>query len=74
YTLETMRRLLARTGWQIEATDVTSVPLTLVFPFLRRRRWRLPLWICRGLTRMFKGLLAYQGVLFCKNPNEPDLL
>ena len=74
FTLKTMRQLLVRSGWQIEAADVTSVPLTLAFPFLRRRRWRLPLWLCRGLTRMFKGLLAYQGVLFCKNPNEPDLL
>ena len=45
-----------------------------MFPFLRRRRWRLPLWILRGFTRAFKGLLGYQGVLFCKNPNEADLL
>ena len=74
YTLDSMRRLLVRAGWQVETADVTSLPLTLVFPFLRRRRWRLPLWMCRGLTRAFKGLFAYQGVLFCKNPNEADLL
>ena len=74
YTLASMRQLLTRAGWQVEGTDVTSVPLTLVFPFLRRKRWRLPLWLCRGFTRAFKGLLAYQGVLFCKNPNEADLL
>ena len=74
YTLDSMRRLLVRAGWKVEETDVTSLPLTLVFPFLRKRRWRLPLWICRGLTRTFKGLFAYQGVLFCKNPNEADLL
>lgn len=58
----------------MEETDVTNVPLTLLFPFLRARRWRLPLWLCRGLTLMFKGLFAYQGLLFCKNPNEADLL
>lgn len=74
YTLRGMRRLLARAGWQLEAMDVTSVPLTLAFPFLRRRRWRLPLWICRGLTRACPGLLAWQGVLFCTNPNRADLL
>ncbi len=74
YTLDSMRQLLTRAGWKVEETDVTSVPLTLVFPFLRKRRWRLPLWICRGLTRTFKGLFAYQGLLFCKNPNEADLL
>jgi glycosyltransferase involved in cell wall biosynthesis len=74
YTLDSMRMLLRRAGWQIEETDVTSLPLTLVFPFLRRKRWRLPLWILRGFTRLFKGFFAYQGVLFCKNPNEADLL
>ena len=74
YTLDSMRRLLQRAGWRVEEMDVTSVPLTLAFPFLRRRRWRLPLWFCRGLTLAFKGLFAYQGVLFCRNPNESDLL
>ena len=74
YTLDSMRRLLQRAGWQVEAATVTSLPLTLIFPFLRRKRWRLPLWLLRGLTRAFKGLFAYQGVLFCKNPNESDLL
>ncbi len=74
YTLGSMRQLLTRAGWKVESTEVTSLPLTLVFPFLRRKRWRLPLWICRGATLLFKGLFAYQGVLFCKNPNEADLL
>ncbi len=74
YTLDSMRQLLVRAGWKVESSDVTSFPLTLVFPFLRRKRWRLPLWICRGVTLVFKGLFAYQGVLFCKNPNEADLL
>ena len=74
YTLDSMRQLLTRAGWKVESTEVTSLPLTLVFPFLRRKRWRLPLWICRGATRLFKGLFAYQGILFCKNPNEADLL
>ena len=74
YTLDSMRQLLVRAGWKVEETDVTSFPLTLVFPFLRRKRWRLPLWTCRGFTLAFKGLFAYQGILFCKNPNEADLL
>ncbi|MGD9781093.1 MAG: glycosyltransferase [Kiritimatiellia bacterium] len=74
FTLDSMRQLLVRAGWQVESTDVTSFPLTLIFPFLRKKRWRLPLWLLRGLTLAFKGLFAYQGVLFCKNPNEADLL
>jgi len=74
YTLDSMRQLVARAGWKVEEMDVTDFPLTLVFPFLRRKRWQPPLWICRGFTRLFKGLFAYQGVLFCKNPNEADLL
>jgi hypothetical protein len=74
YTLDSMRQMLTRAGWKVEDLQVTSVPLTLVFPFLRRRRWRLPLWIVRGLTLACKGLLGYQGVLFCTNPNEADLL
>jgi glycosyltransferase involved in cell wall biosynthesis len=74
YTLDSMRQLLRKAGWRVDETDVTSIPLTLVFPFLRRRRWRLPLWLLRGLTRVFPGLLAWQGVLLCTNPNEADLL
>ena len=74
YAIDGMRRLLARAGWKIEAADVTSFPLTLLFPFLRRRRWRIPLLLCRGLTLAFKGLFAYQCILFCRNPNESDLL
>lgn len=74
YTLEGMRRLLSRSGWKVEAWDVTSVPLMMVFLFLRRRRWRFPLVLLRQITRWFPGLLGYQGVLFCRNPNEADLL
>ena len=74
YTLDSMRQMLVRAGWQVEYMDVTSFPLTLVFPVLRRRSLQLPLWVLRGLTRTFKGLLGYQGVLFCRNPNESDLL
>ena len=74
YTLASMRRLLVRTGWVIESSKVTSIPLAIVFPFLRRAPWR---WGMGGLfaaTKMAKGLLAYQGVFFCRNPNEPHLL
>ena len=74
YTLSTMRQLLRKAGWQINSVDVSSYPLTLIFPFLRRMRWRLPLWIMRGLTRLLPGLFAWQGILFCTNPNEADLL
>ncbi len=74
YTLGSMRRLLQRAGWKIEEAEATSIPLPRLFPFLRRRPWRGLLWILRGLTRLFPGLLAWQGVLVCSNPNDPDLL
>lgn len=74
YTLDTMRRLLARTGWAIESSAVTAIPMVIVFPFLRRPGWRVLVAAFHGLTRLFKGLLGYQGIFFCRNPNRPDLL
>lgn len=74
YTLESMRLLLVRNGWILRGRDVTSVPLPLLIPALRRRWARPILWLIRGLTRLCPGLLAFQGILYCTNPNEADLL
>jgi hypothetical protein len=46
----------------------------MVFPFLRKRGFRFLLLLQRGLTRLFKPLFAYQFLLYCRNPNESDLL
>lgn len=74
YTLATMRRLLAKTGWMIESSLVTAIPLAIVFPFLRRAPWCWAMKTFHALTKGFRGLLAYQGILFCRNPNRSDLL
>lgn len=74
YTLDTARMMLRKTGWVVEHADVTAIPLGVVFPFLLRRPFRFLLGSFYGLTRIFRGLLAYQSVWFCRNPNLPQLL
>ena len=74
YTLKGMERLLKRTGWIVVEKDVTDMPFVTVFPFMRGKIFRPVLWTVRGLTLVFRNLFAYQGVLFCTNPNEADLL
>lgn len=74
YTLKDMKQLLIKAGWQVEQVDVTSVPLPMVFPILTRKPFLPILWVCRFFTWLFRGLFAYQGILFCRNPNEADLL
>lgn len=74
YTLKSMKRLLEQTGWIVEKRAVTSIPVAIVVPFLRKWpfRWIIHLW--HGLTVCFPGLLGYQGVFLCRNPNSGDLL
>lgn len=74
YTLKSMRKMLAKTGWVVEETAVTSIPIAIVFPFLRKRPFRWTLIVLHGLTRLFRGALAYQAVLVCRNPNDASLL
>ncbi len=72
YTLKTAEQLLIKTGWVIEHREITSIPLCTVFPFLTRRIFILKFFF--RLTKMMKGLLAYQGIFYCINPNRPHLL
>ncbi len=74
YTLATMRNLLRKTGWVVEASEVTVIPLVIIMPPLSRMPWKLLVKALHGLTRIFKGLLAYQGIFYCRNPNLPELL
>lgn len=74
YTNKEFVRLLRRTGWELGESTVSSVPLFLVFPFLKYRIFRPVVFLCRGLTLMMKGLLGYQCIYFCENPNESELL
>jgi 2-polyprenyl-3-methyl-5-hydroxy-6-metoxy-1,4-benzoquinol methylase len=74
YTLRSGGYLLARTGWVIESRGVTAIPLAIVFPFLRRWPFKILLYPLWGLTRFLPGLFAYQGLYFCRNPNQPGLV
>ena len=74
FTLSAMRRLLDRTGWIVDDKRISTIPLAIVFPFLRRRPWSCSLSLLRGMTRLLPGLLAYQGIFFCHNPNRLGLL
>lgn len=74
YTFSAMRRLLDKTGWLIRREDVTSMPVPVLFPFMRRIPLKWAWSVARGLTRCMPGLLGYQGLFICENPNEPDLL
>lgn len=74
YTLDSARLMLRKTGWVIEESGVTAIPFGVVFPFLLRMPFRPLLSAFYGLTRGFKGLLAYQSLWFCRNPNLHQLL
>lgn len=74
FTLNSGERLLAKTGWMVESKAVSAIPLAIVFPFLRKGPFRFLLSGFRGLTRLLKGLLAYQGIYYCRNPNKAALL
>ncbi len=74
YTLKTAEQLLSKTGWVIEQKDVTTIPLTIVFPFLMKGPWSVLLSCLHGITKAWKGLYAYQGLFYCRNANSPRLL
>lgn len=74
FTLGSMRKLVAKTGWAVEKTCVTSIPIAIVFPFLRKKYWVGLLHLLNGATRLFRGALSYQGILICTNPNDGSLL
>jgi glycosyltransferase involved in cell wall biosynthesis len=74
YTIDTARLMLRKTGWIVEAGEVTAIPFALVFPFLGKMPFRLLLSLFYAFTRLFKGLMAYQSVWYCRNPNRHELL
>lgn len=70
YTLSQMEQLLKKTGWLIKKRHVTSIPISIVFPFLKKPVF---CWILKVLlkgTKIFPRLLGYQGVFVCENPNR----
>jgi glycosyltransferase involved in cell wall biosynthesis len=71
YTLTSMRKLITKSGWVIRKQNVSAIPLPIVFPFLLRQPFRWIMHVFGGLTRLFKGLLGYQGLFICENLNVP---
>ena len=74
FALKTAEEMLVKTGWVVESKDVTSIPLMIVFPFLSKSLFRPIMAIFWHSTRFLKGLLAYQGLFYCRNPNRAQLL
>jgi hypothetical protein len=74
YTRRSAERMLTKTGWEIVKRDYSSIPLAMVFPFLQKPLFRPLLHVQRGLTVLFNRLLGYQFLLYCRNPNESNLL
>jgi len=74
FTLKSMHKLLTKTGWTVESTQVTSIPIAIVFPLLQKGPFRWMLHLLHFMTRIFRGLLAYQAVFVCNNPNDSELL
>ncbi|HOE67780.1 MAG TPA: glycosyltransferase [Candidatus Hydrogenedentes bacterium] len=74
YTRKSAERLIVKTGWEIAGREYSSIPAATVFPFLGKRGFRWTLRLLRGFTLLFKGLFCYQYLLYCRNPNESDLL
>ena len=73
YTRTTARKMIERSGWDIIDQSVTPIPLAMVFAFLQGRfRWVLN--SLYGATKIFSGLLAYQTIFYCENPNKSELL
>lgn len=74
YTLKTAEHMLVKTGWVVEEKAQSAIPVAIVFPFLRKGLFKPLLWLLHGSTRLMKGLLAYQGIFFCRNPNSAQAL
>lgn len=74
YTISTAASMLQKTGWKIMEREVTAIPLAIVFPFLRLAVFRWILQLFYAVTRLFKGLFAYQSLFYCTNPNSTRLL
>lgn len=74
YTKKSARRMLQKTGWLVDREYVTTIPVTLVFPFLAKKPFRWILHGLYGMTRIFRGLLGYQNIYLCRNPNDHELL
>lgn len=73
YTRSTARKMIERSGWDIVDQSVTPIPLAIVFAVLQKRfRWVLN--GIYGATKIFSGLLAYQTIFYCENPNKSELL
>ena len=74
YERGTLRRLLKRTGWRIDAENASGVPLVRTIPLLARPVFRPLGYLGRAFTVCRPGLFASYLIVFCTNPNESDLL
>lgn len=71
FTRKTAEHSLRKTGWVVGRCQPTLIPVTIVFPWMARTGMRFLLRCGYAVTRILKGLLAYQYVFICRNPNTP---
>ena len=74
YTLKTGKTMLRKSGWNIIQSDVSTIPIAIVFPFLHKKPFHLILKMLQWTTRLFSNLFGYQGIYYCVNPNDSSLL
>lgn len=74
YTFASAKKMLVKTGWYVVKSDVTCLPVGILFPFLLKSPSKYILTLLHWFTRLFRGLLAYQNIFYCQNPNSPKLL
>lgn len=74
FTRKQMRSILQKTGWVVEKAEITTIPLCIVFPFLKKEKYSWFLSVVRNITRWFPSLLGYQEVFICRNPNDAGVV
>ncbi len=74
YTLKSAESMLKKTGWHVGLRRVSNIPIAIIFPFLLRQPFVILFALFRMMTKCLKGLLGYQSIFFCQNPNQSKLL
>jgi 2-polyprenyl-3-methyl-5-hydroxy-6-metoxy-1,4-benzoquinol methylase len=70
YTLKSAEKMFTKAGWTVTDRDVTTIPLVIVFPFLVKPLFRPLMAIFRGMTRLWRGMFAYQGLFYLETDHH----
>lgn len=70
YTLKSAEKMFTKAGWTVTDRDVTTIPLVIVFPFLVKPAFHPLMAIFRGMSRLWKGMFAYQGLFYLETDHH----